>query len=136
MHHAAVVHHGHAVAEPLRKVQVLLDEQDGNATAPELHQGLDHAVDDGGGQAPSRLAPEQQPPPPPPGPGPTAALSFRRPGTSPAGCFQTFPSAENTPKIPCSRCASICAARRAWRAASSMFSLTLRSAKMPMFSGT
>ena len=66
----------------------------------------------------------------------TASICFCPPESSPAGCCQNFLIAGNRPKIQSSRFASMSSARRAPRAARIMFSRTVRSAKMPMFSGT
>ena len=66
----------------------------------------------------------------------TASICFCPPDSLPAGYSQNFFSAGNSPKIQSSRFASSCSARCAARAASSMFSFTVRSVKMPMLSGT
>ena len=67
----------------------------------------------------------------------TASICFWPPESLPAGWFQNFSTAGNSEKIHCSRClVDLRRALRAERAASSMFSFTVRSEKMPMFSGT
>ena len=66
----------------------------------------------------------------------TASICFCPPLSLPAGYSQNFFSAGNRPKIQSSRCVSSSPAWRARRAASTMFSLTVRSVKMPMLSGT
>ncbi|MNW17135.1 hypothetical protein D3C71_2162140 [compost metagenome] len=66
----------------------------------------------------------------------TASICFCPPDSLPAGCSQNFFRAGKKPKIHSSRAVSSCSAFLAWRAASRMFSLTDKSAKMPMFSGT
>src|SRR5205085_516032 len=66
----------------------------------------------------------------------TASICFCPPESLPAGWFQNFSTAGNSEKIHCRRWGSIWPAFFAQRAASSMFSFTVRSPKMPMFSGT
>ncbi len=66
----------------------------------------------------------------------TASICFCPPESLPAGWFQNFSTAGNSEKIHFRRSSSIWPACLAPRAASSMFSLTVRSEKMPMFSGT
>ena len=66
----------------------------------------------------------------------TASICFWPPESLPAGWFQNFSTAGKSLKIHFSRVSSICSAFLAPRAASSMFSFTVRSEKMPMFSGT
>ena len=64
------------------------------------------------------------------------ALIAWPPESLPAGYNQNFFRAGNRPNSHSSRAVSICSTVRALRAASSRFSRTVRSLKMPMFSGT
>ena len=66
----------------------------------------------------------------------TASICFCPPDSSPAGCCQNFFIAGKREKTHSRRLASISSARAAPRAARTMFSATVRSAKIPMFSGT
>ena len=67
---------------------------------------------------------------------PTASICFCPPLSLPAGYSQKVLSAGKRLKIHASRSRSSSSAWRALRAASSMFSCTVRSVKMPMLSGT
>ena len=66
----------------------------------------------------------------------TASICFCPPDSLPAGWFQNFSTAGNSLNIHSSRTVSMSDARFALRAASTMFSFTVRSEKMPIVSGT
>ena len=61
VHHAAVVHDGHAVADLAREIEVLFDQQDGGGCLLELDEGVDHVLHDGRRQALAGFVDQQQP---------------------------------------------------------------------------
>ncbi|KAG1390605.1 hypothetical protein G6F58_012941 [Rhizopus delemar] len=61
MDDAAVVHDRDVVADLLREVEVLLDQQDGGGRFLEFEEGVDHVLDDGGRKTLAGLVDQQQP---------------------------------------------------------------------------
>jgi hypothetical protein len=113
--HPAVVHDRDRVAERLGEHEILLDQQDGRGgLLPLVGSSVRNSLR---GSMTARAI---------------ESICFCPPDRNPAGSDQNVLSAGNSPNTHRSRAASMSPAR----AASSRFSRTVRSAKIPMFSGT